>query len=71
MRTPSSKVEKIEAQKYIKYNGEGDRIMNITAIYVKSKAIYVKSKATAISARYGYWHATPEENAAIGIPLSF
>ena len=25
----------------------------------------------AISARYGYWNATPEENATIGIPLSF
>jgi hypothetical protein len=25
----------------------------------------------AISARYGYWNATPEENRAFGIPLSF
>jgi quercetin dioxygenase-like cupin family protein len=25
----------------------------------------------AVSARYGYWNATPEENAAVGIPLSF
>jgi hypothetical protein len=25
----------------------------------------------AVSARYGYWNATPEENAAFGIPLSF
>jgi quercetin dioxygenase-like cupin family protein len=24
-----------------------------------------------ISAKYGYWNATPEENAAVGIPLSF
>jgi hypothetical protein len=25
----------------------------------------------SVSATYGYWNATPEENAAIGIPLSF
>ena len=25
----------------------------------------------AISARYGYWNATPEENAAVGIEVSF
>ncbi len=25
----------------------------------------------AVSAEYGYWNATPEENAAVGIPLSF
>jgi hypothetical protein len=25
----------------------------------------------AVSAKYGYWNATPEENAAVGIPLSF
>jgi quercetin dioxygenase-like cupin family protein len=24
-----------------------------------------------ISARYGYWNATPEENEAVGIPMSF
>jgi quercetin dioxygenase-like cupin family protein len=24
-----------------------------------------------VSGRYGYWDATPEENAAIGIPMSF
>jgi quercetin dioxygenase-like cupin family protein len=25
----------------------------------------------AVSARYGYWNATPEENAAVGIQMSF
>jgi quercetin dioxygenase-like cupin family protein len=25
----------------------------------------------AVSARYGYWDATPEENVAVGIPMSF
>jgi len=25
----------------------------------------------SVSATYGYWNATPEENAAIGIPLNF
>jgi quercetin dioxygenase-like cupin family protein len=25
----------------------------------------------AVSARYGYWNATPEENAAVGIKMSF
>jgi hypothetical protein len=24
-----------------------------------------------VSTKYGYWNATPEENAAVGIPLSF
>jgi hypothetical protein len=24
-----------------------------------------------VSARYGYWNATPEENAAVGIDLTF
>lgn len=26
---------------------------------------------TTLSAKYGYWNATPEENAAIGIKMSF
>lgn len=29
------------------------------------------ARFAAISARYGYWNATPEENAAVGIRLSF
>jgi quercetin dioxygenase-like cupin family protein len=29
------------------------------------------ARFAAVSARYGYWNATPEENAAIGINLSF
>jgi quercetin dioxygenase-like cupin family protein len=29
------------------------------------------ARFAAVSARYGYWNATPEENAAVGIPLSF
>jgi hypothetical protein len=29
------------------------------------------ARFAAISAKYGYWNATPEENAAVGIDLSF
>lgn len=29
------------------------------------------ARFAAISARYGYWNATPEENAAVGIHLNF
>jgi quercetin dioxygenase-like cupin family protein len=29
------------------------------------------TRFTTISAKYGYWNATPEENAAVGIDLSF
>jgi quercetin dioxygenase-like cupin family protein len=29
------------------------------------------ARFTAVSARYRYWNATPEENAAVGIQLSF
>jgi quercetin dioxygenase-like cupin family protein len=29
------------------------------------------ARFAAISAKYGYWNATPEENAAVGISLSF
>jgi quercetin dioxygenase-like cupin family protein len=29
------------------------------------------ARFAAVSARYGYWNATPEENAAVGIHLSF
>ena len=29
------------------------------------------ARFAAISAKYGYWNATPEENAAVGIHLSF
>jgi quercetin dioxygenase-like cupin family protein len=29
------------------------------------------ARFAAISAKYNYWNATPEENAAVGIPLSF
>jgi quercetin dioxygenase-like cupin family protein len=29
------------------------------------------ARFTAVSARYGYWNATPEENAAVGIQMSF
>jgi hypothetical protein len=29
------------------------------------------ARFAAISTRYGYWNATPEENAAVGIHLSF
>lgn len=29
------------------------------------------TRFAAISAKYGYWNATPEENAAVGIDLSF
>jgi hypothetical protein len=29
------------------------------------------ARFAAISARYGYWNATPEENAAVGIQMSF
>ena len=29
------------------------------------------ARFAALSAKYGYWNATPEENAAVGIPLSF
>jgi quercetin dioxygenase-like cupin family protein len=29
------------------------------------------ARFAAVSARYGYWNATPEENAAVGIALSF
>jgi quercetin dioxygenase-like cupin family protein len=29
------------------------------------------ARFAAVSARYGYWNATPEENAAVGIDLSF
>jgi hypothetical protein len=29
------------------------------------------ARFAAICARYGYWNATPEENAAIGIHFSF
>jgi quercetin dioxygenase-like cupin family protein len=29
------------------------------------------ARFAAVSARYGYWNASPEENAAVGIPLSF
>jgi quercetin dioxygenase-like cupin family protein len=29
------------------------------------------ARFAAMSARYGYWNATPEENAAVGIALSF
>lgn len=29
------------------------------------------ARFAAISAKYGYWNATPEENAAVGIALSF
>ena len=28
------------------------------------------ARFAAVSARYGYWNATPEDNAAVGIPLS-
>jgi hypothetical protein len=30
----------------------------------------VLERFMTISERYGYWNATPEENAAVGIPLS-
>jgi quercetin dioxygenase-like cupin family protein len=29
------------------------------------------ARFAAVSARYGYWNATPEENAAVGIQMSF
>jgi quercetin dioxygenase-like cupin family protein len=29
------------------------------------------ARFAAVSAKYGYWNATPEENAAVGIDLSF
>jgi hypothetical protein len=29
------------------------------------------ARFAAVSARYGYWNGTPEENAAVGIELSF
>jgi quercetin dioxygenase-like cupin family protein len=29
------------------------------------------ARFAAVSARYGYWNATPEENAAVGIRMSF
>lgn len=29
------------------------------------------ARFAAVSARYGYWNATPEENAAVGIHISF
>jgi hypothetical protein len=29
------------------------------------------ARFAAVSARYGYWNATPEENGAVGINLSF
>jgi hypothetical protein len=29
------------------------------------------ARFAAISAKYGYWNAAPEENAAVGIKLSF
>lgn len=29
------------------------------------------ARFTAVSAKYGYWNATPEENAAVGIEMSF
>jgi hypothetical protein len=29
------------------------------------------ARFAAVSARYGYWNTTPEENAAVGMPLSF
>ena len=29
------------------------------------------ARFAAVSARYGYWNATPEENAAVGIHMSF
>ena len=29
------------------------------------------ARFAAISAKYGYWNATPEENAAIGIQMTF
>jgi hypothetical protein len=29
------------------------------------------ARFAAVSAKYGYWNATPEENAAVGIQIRF